>query len=77
VLPGLQGHGVAERLLLAAEAELRASGCARVTLDTTEPLERAIRFYLRHGYAATGVTTDFFGMRLHEYAKHLGSGNDR
>jgi [ribosomal protein S18]-alanine N-acetyltransferase len=71
VLPGYQGQGVAGRLLLAAEADLRAAGCARVTLDTTEPLERAIRFYRRNGYAPTGVVTDFFGMRLHEYAKEL------
>lgn len=71
VRPSHQGRGVAERLLQAAEEELRNRGCARVTLDTTEPLERAIRFYQHHGYRATGIVRDFFGMRLLEYAKDL------
>ena len=71
VLPAVQGQGVAERLLQAAESELRESGCARVTLDTTRPLERAVRFYARHGYEATGATRDYFGMPLFERAKTL------
>ena len=69
VRPESQGRGVAERLLLAAEDELWQAGCSRVTLDTTLPLERAIRFYTRHGYRATGRVTDFFGMPLFEYEK--------
>jgi len=72
VLPQFQGRGVAERLLAAAETELAARGCRRVTLDTTRPLERAIRFYERLGYRPTGVVTDFHGMPLHEYAKAIG-----
>ncbi|HEX5434689.1 MAG TPA: GNAT family N-acetyltransferase [Candidatus Angelobacter sp.] len=71
VLPEQQGSGVAGRLLQQAEAELRALGCSRVTLDTTEPLKRAMRFYERHGYRRTGRVTDFFGMPLYEYAKEL------
>jgi len=69
VLPGWQGRGVAKALLLAVEAELLARGCVRITLDTTQPLQRAIRFYERHGYRATGAVQDFFGMQLFEYAK--------
>ena len=71
VLPVCQGSGIAAALLLAAEEQLRHFGCTRVTLDTTEPLQRAIHFYTRHGYAATGRISDFFGMRLHEYAKAI------
>ena len=71
VLPGRQGTGIAAALLAAAEDHLRQSGCTRVTLDTTEPLQRAIGFYTRHGYAPTGRITDFFGMPLHEYEKAL------
>jgi GNAT superfamily N-acetyltransferase len=71
VLPGWQGSGVAEHLLKQAEAELRDLGCRRVTLDTTAPLKRAMRFYERHGYRPTGKVTDFFGMPLYEYAKEL------
>jgi GNAT superfamily N-acetyltransferase len=50
VLPVHLGQGIADRLLDAAERTLAASGCAIVTLDTTEPLRRAIRFYEKHGY---------------------------
>ena len=71
VLNEWQGRGVAERLLVAAEKELASAGCQRVTLDTTGPLQRAIRFYEKHGYRPTGVVRDFFGMPLHEYAKQL------
>lgn len=71
VLPEWQGRGVAERLLMAAEAELRSAGCAAVTLDTTAPLQRAIRFYQKHGYRATGRVGDFFGMALYEYEKRV------
>ena len=66
VVPAALGSGTAGRLIEAAERAL-ASTCSRVTLDTTQPLERAIRFYERHGYTPTGRVTDFFGMPLFEY----------
>jgi ribosomal protein S18 acetylase RimI-like enzyme len=44
VLPQWQAQGVADRLLAAAERELCDRHCSRVTLDTTEPLRRAVRF---------------------------------
>jgi GNAT superfamily N-acetyltransferase len=69
--PGKLGSGLAAQLLEAAEGELRARGCRRVTLDTTEPLQRAIRFYTRCGFRPTGTVKDFFGMPLFEYAKEL------
>lgn len=71
VVPEVQGRGIADRLLSTAESALREQGCSRVTLDTTHPLARAIRFYLRHGYEPTGVVSDFFGMPLFEYDKRL------
>ena len=64
-----QGAGVAQALLEHAESELRAQGCSRVTLDTTLPLERAMRFYEKNGYRRSGRVTDFFGMTLIEYEK--------
>jgi ribosomal protein S18 acetylase RimI-like enzyme len=71
VRPQWAGSGVAERLLAAVETELRASGCTRVTVDTAEPLLRAMRFYERNGYRRTGRVGDFFGMKVVEYAKRL------
>jgi ribosomal protein S18 acetylase RimI-like enzyme len=71
VLPEWLGRGLAEKLLRAAEAQLAEQGCCRITLDTTKPLQRAIRFYEKHGYRQSGKTTDFYGMPLHEYVKEI------
>ena len=68
-----QGAGVAQQLLRSAEAELVARGCSRITLDTTLPLQRAMRFYEKHGYRRSGRKQDFFGMVLLEYSKEIGS----
>jgi ribosomal protein S18 acetylase RimI-like enzyme len=71
VAPEHQGSGVAAALLQAAEQELSNNGCRYMTLDTTEPLTRAIRFYERYGFVRSGRVTDFFGMKLYEYRKAL------
>jgi GNAT superfamily N-acetyltransferase len=71
VLPTWQGAGVAALLLDAAECELRDQRCSLVALDTTEPLRRATRFYVKHGYRASGRVSDFFGMPLYEHVKDL------
>jgi GNAT superfamily N-acetyltransferase len=71
VLPNWHGTGVATQLLETAESFLRQSRCTRVSLDTTAPLVRAIRFYERNGFRPSGRVTDFFGMPLFEYVKAL------
>jgi ribosomal protein S18 acetylase RimI-like enzyme len=71
VIPQWQGQGIAEKLLTAAEQELAQQCCSRITLDTTAPLQRAMRFYEKHGYHRSGRITDFFGMALYEYVKEL------
>jgi GNAT superfamily N-acetyltransferase len=69
--PEWHGAGVAAQLLQRVESELRERKCSRASLDTTEPLRRAMRFYERNGYQRTGKVTDFFGMLLIEYIKDL------
>jgi ribosomal protein S18 acetylase RimI-like enzyme len=71
VLPAWQGQNIAGPLLRMAENDLHASGCVRITLDTTAPLKRAIRFYERNGFVPSGKVTDYFGMPLYEYLKQL------
>ncbi len=71
VRPDQLGSGVAQGLIETVEAELRRSGCQRISLDTTEPLERAIRFYEKNGFQRSGRVRDFFGMPLIEYVKPL------
>jgi GNAT superfamily N-acetyltransferase len=71
VLPGWHGRAIAQRLLESMEKLLIGRGCTRVSLDTTEPLHRAMRFYEKNGFRRTEKVTDFFGMPLIEYLKHL------
>lgn len=71
VVPRCQGSGVAGQLLGGIEMWLKAQGCHRITLDTTLPLEAAMRFYVKRGYSPTGRKSNFFGMPLLEYAKDL------
>jgi N-acetylglutamate synthase-like GNAT family acetyltransferase len=71
VLPTWQGAGVAAQLLACAESQLGEKNCSRITLDTTEPLKRAIRFYERDGFRPSGKVKDFFGMPLFEYVKTI------
>jgi GNAT superfamily N-acetyltransferase len=71
VLPSVRGTGIAARLLSYAESELCCRNCKRIALDTTEPLQRAMRFYDKQGYQRSGRMRDFFGMRLIEYQKAL------
>ena len=71
VLPKWQGSDVAAALLESAEAEIRNQHCKRVTLNTTEPLARATRFYERQGFSRSGRVSDFFGMPLQEWVKFL------
>lgn len=69
--PDVEGSGVAQRLLDLALQQIRGTRRSRVTLDTTLPLRRAIRFYERNGFRPTGRVTDYFGMPLHEYVLDL------
>ena len=71
VLPVSQGSGIAARLLAHAEAHFRQRNCKRISLDTTSPLTRAIRFYIRSGFSPSGKVQDFFGMPLYEYVKTI------
>lgn len=71
VLPELHGSQVAKSLLARAESELGDLHCTALTLDTTKPLQRAIRFYEKNGFRATGEVSSFFGMELHAYRKDI------
>lgn len=71
VRPDCQGSGVAAALLEQVESELRGLNCRSVTLDTTRPLSRAIRFYERCGFRQIGAAGSFFGMALLSYRKDL------
>jgi ribosomal protein S18 acetylase RimI-like enzyme len=69
VLPEFLGRGIADQLLERAEADLADENCSHISLNTTEPLHRAVSFYERHGFRRSGRVRDFFGMPLIEYVK--------
>ena len=71
VLPECRGNGLAAALLTGIEGWLHEHGCKRVTLNTTLPLQAAIKFYEKNGYRRSGQIADFFGMPLVEYVKEL------
>lgn len=71
VLPDWRGSGLAAKLLAAIETYLHSQGCKRITLNTTEPLAPAMKFYEKNGYRRSGDIKDFFGMPLIEYAKEI------
>lgn len=57
------GKGVGSELLRFVEAEASAAGAEALFIETSSShrLERARRFYLRHGYTLDGVQPDEFG----------------
>ena len=71
IRPASQRHGVGRRLLRRAVDEAALAGSRRVTLDTTAPLDVAMRFYEGAGFTRSGRVQDFFGMPLFEYVRAL------
>lgn len=72
VIPRNQGKkSPASSLLKKVEIEAKKRGCKILTLDTTEILKRAHKFYEKHGFKRTGKTGNFFGAIIFEYAKKI------
>src|SRR5215472_6508485 len=57
VQPAWQASGTADRLLQYAEDELIKRNCRRITLDTTQPLQRAMRLVWRDTSRPSGAST--------------------
>jgi ribosomal protein S18 acetylase RimI-like enzyme len=71
-----RGRGVGKELLAAAEAEARARGAERISLEVRPDNPEAARFYERAGYEPFGRRPDFYedGMAADLYARDLGTG---
>lgn len=72
VAPTWQGTGLAQRLLECVVSDALGASVRTMTLETTAPLARAVRFYRRNGFRPTEQVRDYFGMPLYEYARALG-----
>ncbi|MFX0033062.1 MAG: GNAT family N-acetyltransferase [Candidatus Hodarchaeota archaeon] len=74
VIPSWQGkNSPAKSLLQHVELDARKEGCIIISLDTTKVLKKAQRFYEKNGYKKTGKTGDFFGSKIYEFIKQLGT----
>jgi ribosomal-protein-alanine N-acetyltransferase len=65
VNPEWRGSGLSTALLETAEDELGKAGCKTITLDTTEPLNRAIRFYEKKWVSTYRENRAFFWDAAH------------
>jgi GNAT superfamily N-acetyltransferase len=63
VLPEWRRLVVAAKLLAAIESYLSVCGCKRITLDTTLPLQAAMKFYEKNGYCRSLRIADFSACR--------------
>ena len=59
VAPAARGHGLARRMMSAAEEAARALGHRTLKLDTNENLPEAIALYRADGWADTAPYTDW------------------
>ncbi len=72
VLPQYQGkNSPASLLIKKVEEEAKKHSCLVISLDTTEILQRAQRFYSKHGFQKTRKTGDFFGNTIIEFIKKI------
>lgn len=67
-----RGHGVGERLLVAARDEAWARGCYKVQLQSANEREGAHRFYARFGFRPSSV-----GFRLYREEALRAEGGNR
>jgi GNAT superfamily N-acetyltransferase len=74
VIPIWQGkNSPAKEMLQQVEIDAQKEGCRILSLDTTEILKRAQRFYEKNCFKKTGETGDFFGSKIYEFIKDLGT----
>lgn len=59
VSPTLQGKGIGNVLLKAAEGEAKAHGCNKIYMTVISVRESLIAWYKRHGYEETGERKPF------------------
>ena len=70
--PTRQGkNSPATSLLHRVETEAKFEGCKIITLDTTQVLLRAHKFYKKSGYKKTGKMTHWLEHIIYEFAKKL------
>jgi ribosomal protein S18 acetylase RimI-like enzyme len=64
VSPAARGKGIGRKLLEAVEAEARALGCGKVTLEVRSDNQRAMALYRSVGFKSTEPETYFWSQKL-------------
>jgi ribosomal protein S18 acetylase RimI-like enzyme len=64
VSPAARGQGIGRKLLAAVEAEARASGCCKVTLEVRSDNVRAMGLYRSAGFKSSEPETYFWTQKL-------------
>ena len=64
VSPASRGQGIGRKLLAAVEAEARALGCCKVTLEVRSDNVRAMGLYRSAGFKSSEPETYFWSQRL-------------
>ena len=71
VRPGVRGRGVAQAVLARLEAEAKARGVKRLTLETGDVLHAAIRVYERAGFTRCAAFGDYLKLAPNTIARSV------
>jgi len=71
VHPDYQKRGIGLFILKKINELAKRKNIKMISLETSKPLKRAIKFYKNFGFNFTGVTQDFYGIEIYEMIKRL------
>jgi N-acetylglutamate synthase-like GNAT family acetyltransferase len=71
VNPDYQGRGIGLFILEKIDLLAKKNNIKTISLDTSKPLKRAIKFYENYGYNFTGVTHNFFQIKIYEMVRNI------
>ena len=69
--PDYQSKGIGLFILKKIDELARRKNIKKISLETSKPLKRAIKFYKNFGFDFTGVTQNFYGIEIYEMIKRL------
>jgi len=71
VHPDFQGKGFGLFILRKIDMFAKKNNYKFISLDTSKPLKRAIKFYKNFGFEFTGNNQDFYGVKIFEMIKEI------
>jgi GNAT superfamily N-acetyltransferase len=71
VHPNYQKRGIGLFILNKINELAKRKNIKTISLDTSKPLKKAIKFYKEFDFDFTGVTKNFYGVEIYEMIKKL------